>query len=91
VFYYELVRRRYAGTRYADAATEKKDRLVRLMQEGRPDPGIDPFAIAQAKWNEVFARNKPLDEKDRARIDPNLLPAGGAPAPAEPVAGGPQP
>ena len=25
VFYYELVRRRYAGTRYSDLATERKD------------------------------------------------------------------
>ncbi|MFM8270947.1 MAG: tetratricopeptide repeat protein, partial [Gemmata sp.] len=47
VFYYELVRRRYAGTRYSDLATDRKDRLVRLMQEGRPEPGNDPFAIAQ--------------------------------------------
>ncbi len=81
VFYYELVRRRYAGTRYSDLATEKKDRLVKLMQEGRPEPGNDPFAIAQAKLNEVFGKNKvPTDEKDRARIDPSLMPAGGAPS-----------
>ncbi|MDY3553117.1 tetratricopeptide repeat protein [Gemmata sp. JC717] len=89
VFYYELVRRRYAGTKYAEAATESKERLVRLMQEGRPEPGNDPFAIAQAKFNELFGRNKSLDEKDRARIDPNLVPAGGPPAPQpQPIGGG---
>lgn len=86
VFYYELVRRRYAGTKYAEAATDKKERLVRLMQEGRPEPGNDPFAVVQAKWNEMWGKNKPLDERDRARIDPNLLPAGGVP-PGQPQQG----
>lgn len=86
VFYYELVRRRYAGTQYAEVATEKKDRLVRLMQEGRPEPGNDPFAIVQAKWNEMWGKNKGVDEKDRARIDPALMPAGGAGA-AQPQQG----
>jgi outer membrane protein assembly factor BamD (BamD/ComL family) len=84
VFYYELVRRRYAGTRYSDLATERKDRLVKLMQEGKPEPGNDPFAVAQAKWNELFGRAKPPEEKDRVRIDPNLMPAGGTPQPGAP-------
>jgi hypothetical protein len=77
VFYYELVRRRYAGTKYSDLATDRKDRLVKLMQEGRPDPGNDPLAIAQAKWKEVFGVPKSVEEKDRARVDPNLMQAGG--------------
>jgi TolA-binding protein len=77
VFYYELVRRRYAGTKYADAATERQARLVKLMQEGRPDVGNDPLALAQAKYKEVFGKSKPVEEKDRARIDSNLLPVGG--------------
>lgn len=81
VFYYELVRRRYAGTRYSDLATEKKDRLVKLMHDGRPAPGNDPFAIAKAKWNELFNKHQtaPDDEKDRPRVDPSLMPAGGPP------------
>ena len=78
VFYYELVRRRYAGTRYSDLATEKQERLVALMKDGRPEVGNDPLAIAQAKWNEVFGKTKPADDKDRVRVDPNLTPAGGA-------------
>jgi outer membrane protein assembly factor BamD (BamD/ComL family) len=77
VFYYELVRRRYGGTRYSDLASERQTRLLNLMKEGRPDPGNDPFAIAQMKWNEVFGKNKkPAEEKDRLR-DPNIAPAGG--------------
>jgi outer membrane protein assembly factor BamD (BamD/ComL family) len=78
VFYYELVRRRYAGTRYADAAAERQTRLVKMMQEGRPHVGDDPLAIAQAKINEMLGRNKQPQEKDRPRVDPNLVPAGGA-------------
>lgn len=52
VFYYELVRRRYAGTRYADLATQRKEHLLALAQAGRPAPGNDPWAILQAKWKE---------------------------------------
>jgi outer membrane protein assembly factor BamD (BamD/ComL family) len=76
VFYYELVRRRYAGTKYADQATDRQAYLVGRMKEGRPEPGTDPLARAQAKFNELFGRNKPVEEKDRLR-DPNVAPAGG--------------
>lgn len=78
VFYYELVRRRYAGTKYADEATERQAYLIKRMQEGHPEPGTDPLAIAQLKFNELFGRKKQLEEKDRPRVDPNLVPAGGA-------------
>jgi outer membrane protein assembly factor BamD (BamD/ComL family) len=77
VFYYELVRRRYAGTRYADLATERQARLVKMMQDGHPDVGNDPFAIAKLKIKELVGKQKPVEEKDRPRIDPNLMPAGG--------------
>jgi hypothetical protein len=77
VFYYELVRRRYGGTRYSDLATERKDRLITLMKEGRPEPGYDPFAIAQAKWNELFGKKTVPQEKDRAREPLDVTPAGG--------------
>ncbi len=77
VFYYELVRRRYGGTRYSDLASERQARLITLMKEGRPDPGNDPFAVAQAKWNELFGKPRPVEEKDRVRVDPNLIPASG--------------
>jgi outer membrane protein assembly factor BamD (BamD/ComL family) len=87
VFYYELVRRRYAGTKYADEATERQAYLIKRMKEGQPEPGTDPFAIAQAKFNELFGRKKPQEEKDRPRVDPNLLPAGGAMPPADGIRG----
>jgi tetratricopeptide (TPR) repeat protein len=77
VFYYELVRRRYGGTRYSDLATDRQARLIGLMKEGRPEPGNDPFAIAQAKWNELFGKPKAPEEKDRVRVDPNVRQAGG--------------
>ena len=79
VFYYELVRRRYAGTRYSDIATERQTRLLKLMKEGHPEVGNDPFAIAKAKWGGVFGKPPAGEDKDRVRADPNLVvPAGGA-------------
>ena len=89
VFYYELVRRRYAGTKYSDIASERQARLVTLMKEGHPEPGNDPFAVARAKFNDLFGRNKPVEEKDRVR-DSNLVPAGG-PVPQQGISAGPRP
>jgi outer membrane protein assembly factor BamD (BamD/ComL family) len=57
VFYYELVRRRYGGTRYSDMAGDRKEQLIAAMKAGRPTPGNDPFAIVQAKWKELFGRD----------------------------------
>ncbi|QJX00273.1 tetratricopeptide repeat protein [Frigoriglobus tundricola] len=93
VFYYELVRRRYAGTRYSDIATERQARLIQLMQDGRPEVGNDPFAVAKAKWGEVFGKPQAVEEKDRVRSDPNLVvPAGGlSPQQGISGAGGPRP
>jgi outer membrane protein assembly factor BamD (BamD/ComL family) len=85
VFYYELVRRRYAGTRYSDLATERQARLITLMKDGHPDPGTDPFAIAKAKWHQLFGKPNGLEEKDRPRVDPSLMPAGGAPTGSAPA------
>ncbi|MBM3979093.1 MAG: tetratricopeptide repeat protein [Planctomycetes bacterium] len=73
VFYYELVRRRYAGTKYADQATERQTRLVKLMQEGRPDPGVDPLAVVRAKFDEVWGK-RPAATKEPAG---GVVPAGG--------------
>ena len=77
VFYYELVRRRYAATKYADIASERKDHLLALMREGRPVPGNDPFAIVGAKWKEVFGKVQPAgaviaDEREPSRNDPKI-------------------
>lgn len=69
VFYYELVRRRYAGTRYSDVATEKKEKLLRDLAEGRkPINRNDPFAMLQVKWEETFGRkSEPNPDADPAR------------------------
>ena len=93
VFYYELVRRRYAGTQYSDIATQRKEHLLVLMREGHPAVGNDPFAIAEAKWKELFGKNKPqtFEEREPVRADPKTAPAsgtGGLPPGAVP-AGGP--
>jgi hypothetical protein len=74
VFYYELVRRRYPGTRYADLATERKDTLMRMMADGRTPRGNDPLRIVQAKWEELMGR--------RTEAQPEPKPADGAAGPA---------
>lgn len=90
VFYYELVRRRYAATKYADIAEQRKDHLLAAMKDGRAVPGNDPFAIVQAKWNEVFGKPQAAkdEEAEPARNDPKVgpprpvsvgLPGGGGP------------
>lgn len=90
VFYYELVRRRYAGTKYSDVATERKEELLALMRAGKPSPGADPFAIAGAKWKELFGKNSPPPNPDAVPMyDPKLAPAGGIPANSVPAPGGP--
>ncbi len=60
VFYYELVRRRYAGTKYSEEASAKKEELIALMRAGKPATGNDPLAIMQAKWKEVFGRTSDI-------------------------------
>lgn len=75
VFYYELVRRRYAGTRYADVATERKDTIMALMQAGKNPPGYDPFAVVKAKWDDVFG---PKESPPAAEPPQAVVPAGGA-------------
>jgi TolA-binding protein len=89
VFYYELVRRRYAGTTYSEAATQRKEYLVKAMKEGKPLPGNDPFLVLQAKWSEMFGQKggvKTADAKEPTgpqRSSP-VVPAGGG----LPVGGG---
>ncbi|MBX9584859.1 MAG: tetratricopeptide repeat protein [Gemmataceae bacterium] len=82
VFYYELVRRRYAGTRYADQATERKDALMAQMAAGKTPPGADPFAHVKAKWDEVFGREEAPAADAPDRPADSGPPPGPAPLPA---------
>jgi outer membrane protein assembly factor BamD (BamD/ComL family) len=91
VFCYELVRRRYAGTKYADIAGERKDTLLAAMKDGRPVPGNDPFAIVQAKWSEVFGNAQPVSYEEREPEDKVKKPKVEAPRPVSVGAPGPGP
>lgn len=91
VFYYELVRRRYSGTQYADVATERKEGLMKQMADGKTPPGYDPWTILQAKWTELFdqkgdTKSAPPESPPRAplRPEPAVMPAGGANLPGGP-------
>ena len=81
VFYYELVRRRYAGTRYSDVAGERKDWLMVQMKAGKPLPGIDPIAQAKVKWQELFGSPARGEGGARAGREKggSVEPAGGVP------------
>jgi tetratricopeptide (TPR) repeat protein len=88
-FYYELVRRRYAGTRYSDLATERKERLLAEQAAGKKAVNPhDPWAVLQAKWNELFGPkpepNPDAPDRGPPRPDPRVMPAGGPqPGPAK--------
>jgi outer membrane protein assembly factor BamD (BamD/ComL family) len=89
VFYYELVRRRFPGTRYADIAVERKEYLLKLLNEGHPSVGTDPFAIARARWDQLIGKKPPVPESQQqtpaanntlaqvAGLPPGALPGGG--------------
>jgi outer membrane protein assembly factor BamD (BamD/ComL family) len=79
VFCYELVRRRYPGTRYAEMATVRKDNLLARAQQGRPELGNDPFALVKGKWKEVFAKQPPSD------VSPLINPPPSVPVPGNGV------
>lgn len=80
VFYYELVRRRYAGTKYSDAATDRKEALLADMRSGKtPANKADPVAILQAKWSQTFGK-KPTGEEQPPEQG-GVVPAGGVPNP----------
>jgi outer membrane protein assembly factor BamD (BamD/ComL family) len=83
VFYYELVRRRYAGTRYSDAATDRKDKLLADMNAGKaPANKADPLSILQAKWTQTFGKkNGEVPADDNPARGP-VVPAGGPVSPA---------
>jgi hypothetical protein len=90
VFCYELVRRRYAGTRYSDIATERKDRLLADMQAGKKAVNrTDPLEMAKAKWEQVFGTKKPKADPENPDIPQQPRgPAGPDPRMVQPAAGG---
>jgi hypothetical protein len=81
VFYYELVRRRFAGTRYADMATERKEHLLALLHQGNPSLGNDPLEVVKVKWNQVIGKKPQPSEDHTGSMNPipETLPAGGVP------------
>ncbi len=87
IFYYELTRRRYAGTWYSEAAEQHKKELVAAMEAGKPPPGYDPILILKAKWTEVFNGSKSdvTTAENREMVPPTPVapvPPAGAATPA---------
>ena len=57
-FYYQLVKRRYPGTKYAELATAK---LGELKANARPDDGKDPLDVARERFEQVFGKAAPSE------------------------------
>ena len=89
IFYYELTRRRYAGTRYAEIASERKDHLKAQMDVGKVPTGNDPIVIAQAKWKELFGKKGDVVTADNQELAvPPSGPSGPDPRSMPNVGGG---
>jgi outer membrane protein assembly factor BamD (BamD/ComL family) len=77
IFYYELTRRRYPNTQYAEVATERKDTLKAQMDAGKIPLGNDPLIILQAKWKEVFGKKSEVIPADHQEsVGPRSGPIG---------------
>ncbi len=90
VFYYELVKRRYAGTQYAESAAARQDVLRQLMAQGKDPRGYDPWVLTQAKWADLFgpktapAGSPGTPPRNLANPDPQVVPVGGTSVPGTP-------
>lgn len=81
-FYYEIVRRRYPGSKYADLATAKMEEVRRKAEENDGKTGIFDQAIAAV--DRMFTKKPSAEKKpegDGAGDGPKLLPP---PTPAQP-------
>jgi len=74
-FYYEMVRRRYPGTKYADMAAERMNGLRVQAQKGDPP---DPVDVLKARWNGLIGK-PPVDPA--AEVRPPTGPTGPQPPP----------
>jgi outer membrane protein assembly factor BamD (BamD/ComL family) len=78
-FYYEIVRRRYPGSKFADLATERMNEIRRQVEETGGKPA-SIFDQAKASMDKMWGK-KPADGAAPDAGQPPLLPP--APAPAE--------
>lgn len=53
-FYYELVRRRYPGTKFSDEATRRMERIKGEAEKGPPPPGT--FEKMKAEWDRLVGK-----------------------------------
>lgn len=77
-FYYEMVRRRYPGTKFSDLATVRMEGLKELADAGPPPPG--PVDQLVSGWNRLLGRPEDPDMMGPSTRVPsasaNILPAG---------------
>ena len=91
VFYYELVRRRYAATQYSDLAGERKDQLLAQMSAGKNPLGRDPWTIVQTKWYQVFGAKNDVETAELREPAAGRAPTGPSGPDPSKMIGGSQP
>src|SRR5262249_49121743 len=76
-FYYEIVRRRYPGSKWADMATDRMQELrTKVGQERMAEPSM--FDGGMESVDRVLGRKKKLDpelDDDTPRLSPTAQPA----------------
>jgi TolA-binding protein len=75
-FYYELVRRRYPGTKYSELATARMAEIRTQAEQGGPPPG--PLESIKAKWNRLIGKEEPEFEPPPPGSRPAPPPVPGA-------------
>jgi outer membrane protein assembly factor BamD (BamD/ComL family) len=79
-FYYEIVRRRYPGTKFADLATQRMEEIRRQVEEnGNRPPNI--FDNMRSSWDGMWGKKR----------DATPLPDGSEPTPPPPTTPVPMP
>jgi hypothetical protein len=66
-FYYELVRRRYPGTKWSDQATQRMEFLKAEAEKGPPPPST--FEKMKAEWDRLMGKPE-AEEVDTKPVGP---------------------
>ena len=86
-FYYELVKRRYPGTKYSDLASERIEEIRRMQAQKAADKAagkVNPLEVVQERLDNLFG-NHPKPENEPSATPTQTRPTG---APIVPAAGG---
>src|SRR5581483_801852 len=78
-FYYEIVRRRYPGTKFADLATERMQEIHRQVEESGDKPPTSVFDNMRTGWDRMLGKTPAGPKADDEPAAPPPAPAPAAP------------